>query len=148
MTAVSIYVEFGHRIYTCLKRIKFMVVVFLLVKNTGTSKGNTSKFVSKDFEEIDAMIDEDVVAAIDRVLLEGITFPLKSRHSVQGQQASKLDPNLFEQLFQELRDIAFKEDLVEKFKGLLSLKRTWLKNLGVVVSFPNNIVRILRNSTI
>jgi hypothetical protein len=55
------------------------------------------------------------------VLLQGITFSLKPQHSVQGQEASKLDPNLFEQLFQELRDIAFKEDLVEKFKGL-SLK--------------------------
>lgn len=112
------------------------------------------------------MIDEDIVAAIDRVLLEGITFPLKSRHFVQGQEASKLDPNLFEQLFQELRDIAFKEDLVEKFKGLLSLEVNFntvkekiddsadafssdqLEQVGVVVSFLNNIVRILRNSTI
>ena len=132
----------------------------------GTSKANTSKFVSKDFEEIDAMIDEDVVAAIDRVLLEGITFSLKSQHYVQGQEASKLDPNLFEQLFQELRDIAFKEDLVEKFKEGLSLKVNFdavkekiddnaeafssdqLEQLGVVVSFLNHIVRILRNSTI
>ncbi|XP_045831301.1 ubiquitin C-terminal hydrolase 12-like [Trifolium pratense] len=34
----------------------------------GTSKSNTSKLVSLDMEEIDAMIDEDVIAAIDKVL--------------------------------------------------------------------------------
>jgi len=63
-----------------------------------TSKANTSKFVSEDFEEIDAMIDEDAVAAIDRVLSKGITLSLKSQRSVQGQEASNMDPNLSEQL--------------------------------------------------
>ncbi|MCI21721.1 ubiquitin carboxyl-terminal hydrolase, partial [Trifolium medium] len=81
-----------------------------------TRKANTSKFDCKDLEEINAMIDEDVIAAIDRVLSKGITLSLKSQHSVQRQEVPKLDPNFPEQLLQELRDIAFKEDLVEKFR--------------------------------
>ncbi|MCI24454.1 ubiquitin carboxyl-terminal hydrolase family protein, partial [Trifolium medium] len=79
-------------------------------------------FVCKDFEEIDAMIDEDVIAAIGRVLSVGITLSLKSQHFVQGQEVPKLDPNLPEQLLQELRDIAFKDDLVEKFREGLNPK--------------------------
>ncbi|CAJ2634122.1 unnamed protein product [Trifolium pratense] len=123
-----------------------------------TSKANTSKFVSKDFEEIDAMIDEDAIAAIDRVLSEGITLTLKSQHSVHGQEVPKLDPNLPEQLLQELRDIAFKEDLVEKFREGLNPKVNFnavkekiysntdafsshqLELVGVVVNLLNNIV--------
>jgi len=126
----------------------------------GTNKANTSKFVSKDFEEIDAMIDVDAVAAIDRVLSDGITLSLKSQHFVQGQEALKLDPNLSEQLLQELRDIAFKEDLVEKFKQGLSPKDNFnavkekidanadvfsphqLEQVGAVVNLLNNIVRM------
>ncbi|PNX63312.1 ubiquitin carboxyl-terminal hydrolase family protein, partial [Trifolium pratense] len=34
----------------------------------GTSKSNTSKLVSINLEEIDAMIDEDAIAPIDKVL--------------------------------------------------------------------------------
>jgi hypothetical protein len=124
-----------------------------------TSKANTSKFVSKDFEEIDAMIDEDVIAAIDRVLSEGITLSLKSQHSVQGREVLKLDPNLSEQL-QELRDIAFKEDLVKKLREGLNPKVNFnavkekiyanadefsshqLERVGTVVNLLNNIVRV------
>ncbi|XP_050903814.1 uncharacterized protein LOC127117750 isoform X3 [Lathyrus oleraceus] len=64
-------------------------------------------------EEMNAMIDENVIAAIDRVLSEGITISIQSQHSVQGQQVSLSLP---EQLLQELSDIVFKEDLVENFK--------------------------------
>ncbi|KAK2431556.1 ubiquitin carboxyl-terminal hydrolase [Trifolium repens] len=124
-----------------------------------TSKANTSKFVSKDFEEIDAMIDEDVIAAIDRVLSEGITLSLKSQHSVQGREVLKLDPNLSEQL-QELRDIAFKEDLVKKLREGFNPKVNFnavkekiyanaddfsshqLEQVGTVVNLLNNIVRV------
>ncbi|KAK2377746.1 ubiquitin carboxyl-terminal hydrolase [Trifolium repens] len=124
------------------------------------SKGSTSEFVSKDFEEIDAMIDEDVIAAIDRVLSEGITLSLKSQHSVQGREVQKLDPNLSEQLLQELRDIAFKEDLVKKLREGLNPKVNFnavkekiyanadafsshrLEQVGTVVNLLNNIVRV------
>jgi chromosome segregation ATPase len=111
-------------------------------------------------EEIDAMIDEDVIAAIDRVLSKGITISLKSQHSVQGQEVAKMDPELPEQLLQELRDIAFKEDLVEKYKKGLTPKVNFnvlkdkidanadlfsshqLEQVDVVVSLLNNIVRV------
>jgi chromosome segregation ATPase len=111
-------------------------------------------------EEIDAMIDEDVIAAIDRVLSKGITISLKSQHSVQGQEVAKMDPELPEQLLQELRDIAFKEDLVEKYKEGLTPKVNFnvlkdkidanadlfsshqLEQVDVVVSLLNNIVRV------
>ncbi|WJX59385.1 ubiquitinyl hydrolase 1 [Trifolium repens] len=123
-----------------------------------TNKANTSKFVSNDFEEIDALIDEDVIAAIDRVLSEGITLSLKSQHSVQGREVPKLDPNLPEQLLQELRDIAFKEDLVKKLREGLNPKVNFnavkekiyanadafsshqLERVGTVVDLLNNIV--------
>ncbi|KAK2377733.1 ubiquitin carboxyl-terminal hydrolase [Trifolium repens] len=126
----------------------------------GTSKSNTSKLVSLDMEEIDAMIDMDVIAAIDRVLSEGMTLSLNTQHSVQGQEVSKLDPNLPEQLLQEFRDIAFKEDFVEKFKERLIPKVNFnavkekidanadlfsshqLEQVGVVVNLLNNIVRV------
>jgi len=86
--------------------------------NEGTNKSDTSELVSIDLEEFDAMVDEDAIAAIDKVLSKRITSSLKSQNSVQGQEVLKLDPNLPEQLLQELRDIAFKGDLVEKFKEL------------------------------
>jgi chromosome segregation ATPase len=107
------------------------------------------------------MVDEDVIAAIDRVLSEGVTLSLKSQHSVQGQEYSKRDPNLPEQLLQELRDIAFKGDLVEKLKEGLTPKVNFnaikekidanadafsslqLEHVGAVVSLLNNIVRML-----
>jgi chromosome segregation ATPase len=126
----------------------------------GTSKSNSSKLVSIDLEEIDAMIDEDVIAAIDKVLSGGITLSLKSQHSVQRQEVAELDPNLPEQLLQELRDIAFKEDLVEKFKEGLTPKVNFdavkekidanadlfssnqLEQVSVVVDLLNNIVRM------
>jgi chromosome segregation ATPase len=111
-------------------------------------------------EEIDAMIDEDVIAAIDKVLSGGITLSLKSQHSVQRQEVTELDPKLPEQLLQELRDIAFKEDLIEKFKEGLTPKVNFnavkekidanacvfsshqLEQVGVVVNLLNNIVRM------
>jgi DNA repair ATPase RecN len=126
----------------------------------GTSKSNTSKLVSIDLEEIDAMIDEDVIAAIDKVLSGVITLSLKSQHAVQGQEVSKLDPNLPEKLLQELRDIAFKDDLVEKFKEGLTPKVNFnavkekidanadlfssnqLEQVSVVVDLLNNMVRM------
>jgi chromosome segregation ATPase len=104
------------------------------------------------------MIDEDVIAAIDRVLSEGITLSLKSQHSVQGREVPKLDPNLPEQLLQELRDIAFKEDLVKKLREGLNPKVNFnavkekiyanadafsshqLERVGTVVDLLNNIV--------
>lgn len=106
------------------------------------------------------MVDEDVIAAIDRVLSEGITLSLKSQHSVQGREYSKRDPNLPEQLLQELRDIAFKGDLVEKLKEGLTSKVNFnavkekidanadafsslqLEQVGAVVNLLNNIVRM------
>jgi hypothetical protein len=105
------------------------------------------------------MIDEDVNAAIDTVLSEGITHSLKSLHSVQGQKVSKLDSNILPaQLLQEFRYIAFKEDLAEKLKeGLIpkvnfnavkekidanayAFSSRQLEHVGVVVSLLNNIV--------
>ncbi|GAU12358.1 hypothetical protein TSUD_253090 [Trifolium subterraneum] len=126
----------------------------------GTCKSNTSKLVGIDLEEMDAMIDEDVISAIDKVLSGGITLSLKSQHSVQSQEVAELDPNLPEQLLQELRDIAFKEDLVEKFKEGLTPEVNFnavkekidanacafsshqLEQVGVVVNLLNNIVRM------
>jgi chromosome segregation ATPase len=60
------------------------------------------------------MIDEDVIAAIDRVLSEGIPISLQSQHSIQVSKKSLK--------VQELRDIVFKEDLFEKFKDGLTPK--------------------------
>jgi chromosome segregation ATPase len=60
------------------------------------------------------MIDEDVIAAIDRVLSEGIPISLQSQHSIQVSKKSLK--------VQELRDIVFKEDLFEKFKDSLTPK--------------------------
>lgn len=61
------------------------------------------------------MIDEDAIATIDRVLTEGVTISLQYQPSFRGQVVSKQDPNFPKQLLPELREIAFKEDLVEKF---------------------------------
>ncbi|KAK2377735.1 ubiquitin carboxyl-terminal hydrolase [Trifolium repens] len=67
-----------------------------------------------DLKEFEAMIDEDVIAAIDRVLSEGIPISLQSQHSIQVSKKSLK--------VQELRDIVFKEDLFEKFKDGLTPK--------------------------
>ncbi|WJX59372.1 ubiquitinyl hydrolase 1 [Trifolium repens] len=135
-------------------------VVIETTHDEGTSKSNTSKLVSLDMEEIDAMIDMDVIAAIETVLSEGMTLSLNTQHSVQGQEVSKLDPNPPEQLLQEFRDIAFKEDWVEKFKEGLIPKVNFnavkekidanadlfsshqLEQVSVVVNLLNNIVRV------
>jgi len=126
----------------------------------GTSKANTSKFVIKDLKEVDAMIKEDVIAAIDRVLSEGITISVKSQHSVQEQEVSKLDPNLPEKLLQELWDIVYEGDLIDKLlEGLITkdnfnavtekidanadlFSSKQLEQVSVFVDLVNNIVRI------
>ena len=130
----------------------------------GNNKSDTSELVSIDLEEFDAMVDEDAIAAIYKVLSKRITLSLKSQHSVQGQDVLKLDPNLPEQLLQELRDIAFKGDLIEKFKEGLTPKVNFnvvkekidanadafsslqLEQVGAVVSLLNNIVRMLEEN--
>ncbi|GAU12345.1 hypothetical protein TSUD_252960 [Trifolium subterraneum] len=91
-----------------------------------------------DSKEIEAMIDEDVIGAIDRVLLEGIT--IQSMRSIQS--------------------MVFKEDLFEKFKDGLSPKVIFnsvkgkidanayvfssrqLEQVSAVVNLLNNIVRM------
>jgi hypothetical protein len=66
-----------------------------------------------DSKEIEAMIDENVIGTIDKVLSEGIT--ILSMRSIQASSRRCLK-------VQELRDIVFKEDLFEKFKNDLSPK--------------------------
>ncbi|KAL5101396.1 hypothetical protein RYX36_005723 [Vicia faba] len=108
-------------------------------------------------EEMNAMIDENVIAAIDRVLSEGITISVQSQHSVRGQEVSLSLP---EQLLQELSDSVFKQDLVEKFKKGLTPEIDFnlvmdkidayadlfsshqLEQLGGVKNLLNNLVRI------
>ncbi|MCI27994.1 ubiquitin carboxyl-terminal hydrolase, partial [Trifolium medium] len=68
-----------------------------------------SKVKIETMEKIDAMVDEDVIAAIDKVLSEGITISLQCQPSNEGQEKVS-------KLLQELRNIAFIEDLVKKFK--------------------------------
>ncbi|MCI41825.1 ubiquitin carboxyl-terminal hydrolase family protein, partial [Trifolium medium] len=60
------------------------------------------------------MIDEDVIAAIDGVLSEGIATSLRYLRSIHGSRKSLK--------VKELRDIVFKEDLFEKFKDGLTPK--------------------------
>ncbi|XP_024640077.1 ubiquitin carboxyl-terminal hydrolase 12 isoform X2 [Medicago truncatula] len=129
--------------------------------NEGSSKASSSQKISLDLKDIDAMIGEDVIAAIDKVLSEGNTISLQFQHSVQGQEeVAKLDPSLPKQLLQELRDIAFKEDLVEKLKEGISPKVNFntvkekidanadaftsrqLEQVGVVVNLLNTIVKV------
>ncbi|XP_058749065.1 uncharacterized protein LOC131622030 [Vicia villosa] len=108
-------------------------------------------------EEINAMIDENVIAAIDRVLSEGITIAVQSQHSAQGREVSFSLP---EKLLQELRDIVFKEDLVQKFKNGLTPEIDFnlvmekidayadlfsshqLEQVGDVKNLLNNFVRV------
>ncbi|CAJ2634124.1 unnamed protein product [Trifolium pratense] len=106
-----------------------------------------------DSDEIEAMIAEDAIGAIDRVLAEGISVSLQSMHSIQvSRQSLKV---------QELRDIVFKEDLFEKFKEGLTpnvifnafkekidanayvFSSRQLGNINAVVNLLNNIVRML-----
>ncbi|KAL5058962.1 hypothetical protein RYX36_030566 [Vicia faba] len=130
------------------------------IKDQSSSKSNNSKFIIVDSEEVDALIEDDVIDVIDKVLSEEITISLPSQHSALGQEARKLDPNLPQQLLQELRDIAFKEDLVEKFKEGCSQKvnfnftaikeridanadafTSWqLEHVNVIVNLLNKIV--------
>ncbi|CAI8613621.1 unnamed protein product [Vicia faba] len=130
------------------------------IKDQSSSKSNNSKFIIVDSEEVDALIEDDVIDVIDKVLSEEITISLPSQHSSLGQEARKLDPNLPQQLLQELRDIAFKEDLVEKFKEGCSQKvnfnftaikeridanadafTSWqLEHVNVIVNLLNKIV--------
>jgi len=56
--------------------------------------------------DLDDMVDVDVIGAIDKVISEGLSI-INLRY---------LQPYLPDQLLQELRDIAFKKDLVVKFK--------------------------------
>ncbi|KAL5101398.1 hypothetical protein RYX36_005725 [Vicia faba] len=123
-----------------------------------STKADTSKLVSIDLEEVDDMINEDVIAVIDKVLSEGITISLNSQHCFQDQKVSKLDAELPKQLLQELRDIAFKEDLIEKLKegftpnvnlvkeridANAEMFSSWqLEQVGVVVNLLNDIVRM------
>jgi hypothetical protein len=96
------------------------------------------------------MIDEDVIAAIDRVLSEGLT--MQSLRSIQASRRSLK--------VQELRDIVFKEDLFEKFKNDLSpevifnavkekldvnayaFSSRQLEQVSAIVKLLNNIVRM------
>ncbi|XP_058742164.1 uncharacterized protein LOC131614618 [Vicia villosa] len=80
-----------------------------------SNNSNNLKFIV-DSKEVDALIEEDVIDVIDKVLSKEINISLPSHHSVLRQEARKLDHDLPQQLLRELRDIAFKEDLVEKFK--------------------------------
>lgn len=124
-----------------------------------SNNNNNLKFIV-DSEEVDALIEEDVIDVINKVLSEEITISLGSKHSIQGQEARKLDPNLPQQLLQELRDIAFKEDLFEKYKegctqqvnfNFNAVKEridsnadafsSWqLEHVNVIVNLVNNIV--------
>ncbi|KAL5058961.1 hypothetical protein RYX36_030565 [Vicia faba] len=92
-------------------------------------KSNNSKIIIVDRKEVDALIEDDVIDVIDKVLSEEITISLGSQHSILEQEARKLDPHLPHQLLQELRDIAFKEDLVEKIKEGCSEKVNFDFNL-------------------
>ncbi|CAK8542855.1 unnamed protein product [Lathyrus sativus] len=85
-------------------------------KDEKSSKRSNSEVNIVDSDEVDALIEDDVIDVIDRVLSEEITISLRSQHSFLEQEARKLDPNLPQQLLVELRDIAFKEDLVENLK--------------------------------
>lgn len=124
------------------------------------TEAETSNFISTNFKEIDNMIDEDAIAAIDRVLTEGVTISLQYQPSFRGQVVSKQDPKFPKQLLRELRDIAFKEDLFEKFKKGFIVKvdvdavnerieanaemfsSSQLEQVRVVVSLVNNTVRM------
>ncbi|GAU12346.1 hypothetical protein TSUD_252970 [Trifolium subterraneum] len=112
-----------------------------------------------DKKKIQAMIDEDIIVAIDKVLSEGITILLLSQRFIQVSKKS-LE-------VQELRDIVFKENLFEKFKDDITAKVIFnavkenfdanatdlfssnqLEQVSVVVDLLNNIVRMfekLRN---
>ncbi|PNX54647.1 ubiquitin carboxyl-terminal hydrolase family protein, partial [Trifolium pratense] len=113
-----------------------------------------SKVKIETIEKIDAMVDEDVIAAIDKVLSEWITISLQYQPSNGGQEKVS-------KLLQELRNIAFKEDLVKKFKeGLVVHEVNFnavkekidanddlfsshqLEQVSVVVNLLNNIVRV------
>ncbi|WJX64618.1 ubiquitinyl hydrolase 1 [Trifolium repens] len=105
-----------------------------------------------DSKEIEAMIDEDAIGAIDRVLSEGISASLQSMHYIQVSRKSLK--------VHELRDIVFKEDLFEKFKNSLTpkvifnavkekidanayaLSSRQLEQVSAVVNLLNNIVRM------
>ncbi|XP_045831302.1 ubiquitin C-terminal hydrolase 12-like [Trifolium pratense] len=113
-----------------------------------------SKVKIETIEKIDAMVDEDVIVAIDKVLSEWITISLQYQPSNGGQEKVS-------KLLQELRNIAFKEDLVKKFKeGLVVHEVNFnavkekidanddlfsshqLEQVSVVVNLLNNIVRV------
>ncbi|KAI5427760.1 hypothetical protein KIW84_032970 [Lathyrus oleraceus] len=126
-------------------------------KDESSSKRNNSEFIV-DSEEVDALIEDDVIDVIDKVLSEEISISLRSQHSVLGLEARKLDPNLPQQLLQELRDIAFKDDLVENLKkgftrkvNFNSIKEridanadvfsSWqLEHVNVIVNLLNKVV--------
>ncbi|KAK2377726.1 ubiquitin carboxyl-terminal hydrolase [Trifolium repens] len=114
---------------------------------------NNSKFDHREMEKIDAMVDEDVIAAIDKILSEGIIISLQYQPSNQEQEKVS-------KLLQELRNIAFKEYLVKKFKkGLVHevnfnavkekidtnadlFSSHQLEQVSIVVNLLNNIVRV------
>ncbi|WJX59371.1 ubiquitinyl hydrolase 1 [Trifolium repens] len=118
------------------------------------SEYNNSKFVNRGMEKINAMIDEDVIAAIDKVLSEGMTI------SLQLYQSSSQKQKKVSKLLQELRNIAFKEYSVKKFKeGLVHevnfnavkekidanadlFSSHQLEQVGIVVNLVNNIARV------
>jgi hypothetical protein len=101
-------------------------------------------------KEIEAMIDEDVIGAIDRVLSKGVT--IQSMRSIQESRRSLK--------VQELRDIVFKEDLFGKFKNDLTpevifnavkeridvnayaFSSRQLEQVSAIVNLLNNIVRM------
>ncbi|WJX64617.1 ubiquitinyl hydrolase 1 [Trifolium repens] len=100
-----------------------------------------------DSKEIEAMIDEDVIGAIDRVLSEGIT--LQSMRSIQASRRSLK--------VQELRDIVFKEDLFENdltpkvifivvkekiHANAYAFSSRQLEQVSAVVNLLNNIVKM------
>ncbi|KAK2431551.1 ubiquitinyl hydrolase 1 [Trifolium repens] len=105
-----------------------------------------------DLKEIEAMIDEDVIGAIDRVLSEGVT--IQSMRSIQDSRRSLK--------VQELRDIVFKEDLFGKFKNDLTpevifnavkeridvnayaFSSRQLEQVSAIVNLLNNIVRMFK----
>ncbi|XP_024640800.1 ubiquitin carboxyl-terminal hydrolase 13 [Medicago truncatula] len=97
--------------------------------------------------DLDDMVDVDVIGAIDKVISEGLSI-IDFRY---------LQLDLPDQLLQELRDIAFKKDLVVKFKLGLAREVNFnvvkdkieanadmlysreLKQVHVVVNFLNKI---------
>jgi hypothetical protein len=97
--------------------------------------------------DLDDMVDVDVIGAIDKVISEGLSI-IDFRY---------LQLDLPDQLLQELRDIAFKKDLVVKFKLGLAREVNFnvvkdkieanadmfysreLKQVRVVVNFLNKI---------